>query len=118
MRGAGGVPAQLRDMQPFDSIILNNVPAWDLTEKQMKSLQAYVRDLGCGLVMVGGDTSYGPGGYRSTPVEETLPVSMDIKNMQYMPGGAVVMIMDTAEVANGTELAKSVCSQVVRQTGR
>src|SRR5690606_24846844 len=37
MRGAGGVPTQLRDMQPFDAIILNNVPAWDLSARQMRS---------------------------------------------------------------------------------
>ncbi len=117
MRGAGGVPTQLRDMQPFDAIILNNVPAWDLSEKQMKSLQSYVRDLGCGLVMVGGDNSYGPGGYRSTPVEETLPVTMDIKNMQYLPGGAVAIIMHSFEFPQGTDWAKSICSQVTRQMG-
>jgi len=117
LRGAGGVPTQLREMQPFDAIILNNVPAWDLSEKQMRSLQSYVRDLGCGLVMVGGDSSFGPGGYRSTPVEETLPVAMDIKNMQYLPGGAVAMIMHSCEFPGGNDWAKSVCSQVTRQMG-
>jgi uncharacterized membrane protein len=117
MRGAGGVPSQLRDMQPFDAIILDNVPAWELTEKQMRGLQAYVRDLGCGLVMVGGDASFGPGGYRSTPIEETLPVTMDIKNMQYLPGGAVAMIMHSCEFPQGNDWAKAVCSQVTRQMG-
>jgi uncharacterized membrane protein len=117
VRGAGGMPTQLRDMQPYDAIILGNVPAWDLSSKQMQSLQSYVRDLGCGLVMVGGENSFGPGGYRSTPVEETLPVTMDIKNMQYIPGGAVAMIMHSCEFAGGNDWAKAVCSQVTRQLG-
>ncbi|MBV9864225.1 MAG: VWA domain-containing protein [Abitibacteriaceae bacterium] len=117
LRGAGGVPEQLRAMQPYDAIILSNVPAWDLSTKQMLSLQSYVRDLGCGLIMVGGEYSYGPGGYRSTPVEETLPVTMDIKNMQYIPGGAVALIMHSCEFPAGNDWAKAVCSQVTRQMG-
>ncbi len=120
LRGAGGLPTQLRQMQPYDAIILDNVPAWELSDsegKQMRALQSYVRDLGCGLVMVGGENSYGPGGYRATPVEETLPVTMDIRNMQYMPGGAVAMIMHSMEFANGNDWAKSVCTQVTRQLG-
>jgi uncharacterized membrane protein/Mg-chelatase subunit ChlD len=116
-RGPGGLPSQLRQMQPYDAIILDNVPAWDLSSTQMLSLQSYVRDLGCGLVMIGGESSYGPGGYRATPVEETLPVTMDIRNMQYIPGGAVAMIMHSMEFANGNEWAKSICTQVTRQLG-
>ena len=116
-RGTGGLPAQLRDMQPYDAIILNNVPAWEMSAQQMLSLKSYVRDLGCGLVMVGGENSYGPGGYRETPVEETLPVTMDIKNMQFIPGGAVAMIMHSLEFAQGNDWAKAVCSQVTRQLG-
>lgn len=116
-RGPGGLPADLRGMQPYDAIVLDNVPAWDLSARQMLSLQAYVRDLGCGLVMVGGESSFGPGGYRSTPVEEALPVTMDIKQMQVMPGGAVAMIMHSMEFPQGNDWAKSVCSQVTRQLG-
>lgn len=117
LRGPGGLPPDLRGMQPYDAIVLDNVPAWDLSARQMLSLQSYVRDLGCGLVMVGGENSYGPGGYRSTPVEEALPVTMDIKQMQYIPGGAVAMIMHSMEFPQGNDWAKSVCSQVTRQLG-
>ncbi len=117
MRGPGGLPADLRGMQPYDAIVLDNIPAWELSGTQMLSLQSYVRDLGCGLVMVGGEQSYGPGGYRSTPIEETLPVTMDIKQMQYIPGGAVAMIMHSCEFPSGNDWAKSVCTQVVRQLG-
>jgi uncharacterized membrane protein len=117
LRGPGGLPSDLRGMQPYDAIVLDNVPAWELSARQMLSLQSYVRDLGCGLVMVGGENSYGPGGYRSTPVEEALPVTMDIKQMQYIPGGAVAMIMHSMEFPQGNDWAKSVCSQVTRQLG-
>jgi hypothetical protein len=84
-RGAGGLPSQLREMQAYDAIVLNDVPAWELSPQQMLSLQSYVRDLGCGLVMIGGENSYGPGGLPLDTVEETLPVTMDIRNTQFMP---------------------------------
>ena len=116
-RGAGGLPLDLRGMQAFDSIVLNDVPAWELSTQQMLSLQSYVRDLGGGLVMIGGEGSYGPGGYRQTPVEESLPVTMDIKNTQFMPGGAVAMIMHSMEFPQGNEWGKAVCAQVTRQLG-
>ena len=115
LRGPGGLPGDLRAMQPYDAIVLDDVPAWNLTARQMLSLQSYVRDLGAGLVMVGGDQSFGPGGYRQTPVEEALPVTMDIKQMQYIPGGAVAMIMHSMEFPQGNEWGKSIAAQVVRQ---
>lgn len=114
-RGSGGVPLNLRQMQPFDAIVLDNVAAWEMTPAQMLAIQSYVRDLGCGFVMIGGENAYGPGGYRSTPIEETLPVTMDIRNMQYLPGGAVAMIMHSLEFPDGNKWAKAICSEVTRQ---
>ncbi|HEX8550994.1 MAG TPA: glutamine amidotransferase [Abditibacteriaceae bacterium] len=116
-RGAGGLPQNLREMQPYDAIILNNVAAWEMSAEQMLALQSYVRDFGCGLVMVGGENSFGPGGYRSTPVEASLPVTMDIRNRQYIPGGAVALVMHSLEFPQGNDWAKSVCSEVTRQLG-
>ncbi|HVF85264.1 MAG TPA: VWA domain-containing protein [Abditibacteriaceae bacterium] len=116
-RGAGGLPNNLRAMQAYDAIVLNDVPAWELSTAQMASLQSYVRDLGCGLVMIGGENSFGPGGYRSTPVEESLPVTMDIRNTQFLPGGAVAMVMHSMEFPQGNDWAKAVCAQVTRQMG-
>ncbi len=117
MRGAGGLPNDLRAMQAYDAIVLNDVPAWELSTQQMLGLQSYVRDLGCGLVMIGGENSFGPGGYRSTPVEESLPVTMDIRNTQFLPGGAVAMVMHSMEFPQGNDWAKAVCAQVTRQMG-
>ncbi len=66
-------PAQLAQ---YSSIVLVNVPGRSLNPAQMRSLQSYVRDLGGGLVAIGGPTSFGLGGYYRTPLEETLPVNM------------------------------------------
>ena len=66
-------PAQLAQ---YSSIVLVDVPASTLNPAQMRALQSYVRDLGGGLVAIGGPTSFGLGGYYRTPLEETLPVNM------------------------------------------
>ena len=69
-------------------------PARALTNRQMQTLQTYVRDLGGGLVAVGGPTSYGVGGYYGTPIEDALPVEMQIKDEQRRPSLAIVFSID------------------------
>jgi uncharacterized membrane protein len=116
-RDVSGIPTRLTDFQNFDSVVLSNVPAWDLSLTQMQAIQAAVRDLGIGFVMVGGERSFGPGGYRDTPIEQTLPVRMDIKNQQVMPSGAVAMVMHSCEFPNGNDWAKATCTEVINQLG-
>ena len=58
------------------------------------ALQVYVRDLGRGLVMVGGPRAYGAGGYTETPLEETLPVDMGVRDRQKQPDVALVVVID------------------------
>jgi Ca-activated chloride channel homolog len=57
-------------------------------------LQVYVRDLGKGLVMLGGKHAYGAGGYLNTPIEETLPVYMSVRDKTRNPDVALVAVVD------------------------
>ena len=65
-----------------------------LDDRQLAALQVYVRDLGKGLVMIGGPGSYGAGGYTKTPLEETLPVDMGVRDRQKQPDIALVVVID------------------------
>ena len=58
------------------------------------ALQVYVRDLGKGLVMLGGRDSYGAGGYLDTPIEEALPVYMTVRDRERSPDVAMVAVVD------------------------
>jgi Mg-chelatase subunit ChlD len=69
-------PTNLAAMQESDVLILSNVSADDLSVSQMAAIESYVRDLGKGLVVIGGDHAFGKGGYHDTPLERTLPVEM------------------------------------------
>ncbi|MBZ0290944.1 MAG: glutamine amidotransferase, partial [Anaerolineae bacterium] len=75
-------------------VILANVPATQLSTRRMETLDSYVRDLGGGLVMIGGPDSYGPGGYFQTPLEDTLPVQMQIRDQQRLPQLTIVYLID------------------------
>lgn len=90
----GDMPGNLAQIANYKSVILANVSAIQLSEQRMKVLQSYVRDLGGGLVVIGGPTSYGPGGYFQTPLEETLPVDMRIKDQKRVPSLLMVYVID------------------------
>src|SRR5258708_17927220 len=78
----------------YKSVVLANVSAIDLSDQRMKVLQCYVSDLGGGLVAIGGQNSYGAGGYLQTPLEETLPVDSRIKDQKRLPSLLMVYVID------------------------
>src|SRR5512138_1481838 len=90
----GRLPSDLPGLTQYDSVVLVDVPARMLGSNQMQNLQAYVHDLGGGLVVVGGPTSYGVGGYFHTPLEAALPVEMQIKDEMRRPSLGIVFIID------------------------
>ena len=88
------LPSDLAGLADYDSIVLVDVPRLRLTDKAMAALQVYVRDLGRGLVTIGGPRAYGAGGYTDTPLEETLPVDMGVRDRQKQPDVALVVVID------------------------
>ena len=88
------IPEDLAALADYDSIVLVDVPRLRLSDKQLAALQVYVRDLGRGLVVVGGPKAYGAGGYTDTPLEETLPVDMGVRDRQKQPDVALVVVID------------------------
>jgi len=107
-------PSEITKLQLYDCIVLANVPAGELSEDQMVIIKTCVKDLGTGLIMVGGKDSFGAGGYEDTPVEEALPVSMDIKQKKIVPKGALVLILHTCEFARGNYWAKQVTKAAIK----
>jgi uncharacterized membrane protein len=92
----------------FDAVIVANVEALRLGTAGMRSLEAAVHDAGVGFVMIGGENAYGPGGYRGTPVEELLPVTMEQPQRRVLPNGALCLVLHTCEIAEGNYWAKQI----------
>ncbi len=88
------LPTEFAALATYDSVVLVDVPRIRLSDRQLAALQVYVRDLGRGLVMIGGPDSYGAGGYQKTPLEETLPVDMGVRDRTKQPDVALVVVID------------------------
>jgi uncharacterized membrane protein len=116
--GSGGVggdplPIDLAQLQPYDSVILANVPKEAFTESQHQLLASNCHDMGAGLVMLGGPDSFGAGGWMNTPVEKALPVDMQIKALKVQGIGAMVLIMHASEIAEGNYWQKVVAKAAI-----
>ncbi|MBK1883627.1 VWA domain-containing protein [Luteolibacter pohnpeiensis] len=84
-------PGMLTGMR---AVILNNVLANEIPADFMKSLNFFVREQGGGLLMAGGKHSFGSGGYFHSPIDELLPVSMELKNEHRKLSVALAIVMD------------------------
>lgn len=102
------IPTAIETIQRYDSVILSNVPANEMSLAQMQMIERAVHDLGVGLIMIGGENSFGAGGYMDSPIEKALPVSMDIKQKKVLPNGALVIVLHTCEIADGNAWAREI----------
>lgn len=88
------IPVNLPELAQYDAVILSNVPASDLPPGAMEALPIYVRDLGKGLLMTGGENAFGAGGYLRSPIETALPVYMDVKSRELSANLALIVAVD------------------------
>lgn len=75
-------------------VILNNVPAYKLPPDFLGALDLYVRVQGGGLLMAGGKQSFGSGGYSQSPIDDLLPVSMELRTEHRKLAVAMAIMMD------------------------
>ncbi|MFK7849571.1 MAG: VWA domain-containing protein [Akkermansiaceae bacterium] len=76
------------------AVIFNNVPAHEIPNDFMKSLDFFVREQGGGFLMAGGKRSFGSGGYFQSDIDELLPVSMELKSEHRKLSVALAIVMD------------------------
>ena len=109
--GALGAPADYR------VVILNNVPAAAIPEQFLRALPEFIKE-GGGLVMVGGDRSFGLGGYIGSHIEAQLPVLLVPPHTEKKRlNVAVQLVIDKSRSMaqdNRLEFAKTAALEVVR----
>ena len=60
----------------------------------MKVLSAWIEHLGGGLLLTGGKNSYGTGGYYQSPLEPSLPVSLELRSEHRKLSLALMIVLD------------------------
>ncbi len=89
-------PTRPIDLQPYDAVLLSNVSRGPsgLNTQQDHLLAHYVRDLGGGLIVIGGPDAFGAGNWHGSELEKVLPVDCDINAQRVTPAGAIVIVLD------------------------
>jgi hypothetical protein len=72
---ASSLPADPADYLSTAVIVLDNIPADALSTQQQERLGQYVRDLGGGLIITGGDHAFAAGDYDGSVLESLSPLA-------------------------------------------
>ncbi len=120
LRGANEFPNSLTEISSYDGIILSDVSARALGDTPMLAIREYVEKLGGGLIMIGGPSSFGLGGYLGSPLEEVLPVRLNAPDEEEKQSSALAIVMDRSGSMAGEKLetAKSAAVAAADVLGR
>jgi uncharacterized membrane protein len=75
-------------------VILNNVHAAQLSRTFQEALAFWVKSQGGGLLILGGENSFGSGGYYQSPIDPILPVDLGKQEEERRPPVAVAFVLD------------------------
>lgn len=114
------------ELLQYDSIVLANVPratgeSIDSTEAfsdaQVRMLVRNCEEMGCGLVMLGGDRSFGAGGWSNSELEKAMPVDFQIKNDKIDAVGALALMMHACEMQDGNFWQTQIARKAIEVLG-
>ncbi|MEM9488812.1 MAG: VWA domain-containing protein, partial [Myxococcota bacterium] len=104
VRGPRGLPSAAKELEKYDLVMVSDVPAHFVGMAQMAALERYVRDLGGGLIMAGGEDSFGSGGYQGTRMEKIMPVRFDSEKQREQPNVAIALVVDRSGSMSGPKI--------------
>ncbi len=113
VRTAAKVTPELTYLQRYAAVVIVDTAADSLGPQLMAQLVPYVRDLGHGLAVIGGQNAYSMGGYGQTPLEQVLPVNMNLPKHQNLPTTAVALIIESLEEDTQINISKDAGKGVV-----
>lgn len=85
----------------YDAVILANVARYDISNALDRGIKSYVEGLGGGLWVLGGDHSFGVGGWIGSETATILPVLLDPPATRELPRGALALVMHSCELPEG-----------------
>lgn len=75
-----GYPATMVDLLKYDVVIDSDIIKEAFTPEQLANTVDFVEKFGGGFVMVGGQTSFGAGGYETTVIDKLMPIEIANKS--------------------------------------
>ena len=102
----------------YDAIVLVNMSRAEIDNETDRMLHAYVHDLGGGLMMIGGDKSFGAGGWIDSETSKTLPVKLDPPATRELPRGALALIMHSCEMPQANYWSEQVVVSSIETLSR
>lgn len=105
----GGPPA----LAAWDAIVLAGVPRWSLPDRLDGELTEWVRSGGGGLLMTGGPTGLGAGGWIGSSVADLLPVGLDPPADRQVRRGALAIILHSCEMPKGNVWGRRVAEAAI-----
>ena len=114
LREPSGDAIELADV---DLTMLDDRAAADVPETWQRAIAAAVQQRGMGLVVSGGRSAFGPGGYHDTVIETISPVEYVQKEEKKDPSTTLAVVIDTSGsmVGNRMTLAKEVARLAIRR---
>jgi len=119
----------LAELQRYDSVVLAGAPRTtadetgagaSFSDDQVSMLVRNTREMGCGLVMLGGPDALGAGGWANTELEAAMPVDFQVKSAEVVPVGALAIVLDRSGSMSGEKLhmSKAAAIAAMRSMGR
>jgi Mg-chelatase subunit ChlD len=100
----GGLPQSLEELAGFDAVILDEIPSSKIDLPTQELLEAYVRDLGGGLLHITGHTGLGTFD-RNAPLHRMLPLSSEERVENQVPPVAMILAVDRSGSMEGEKLS-------------
>lgn len=118
--------SSLADLMAYDCVVLANVSRAsdslvgtvdEFSDDQIQQLVRNTEELGCGLLVLGGDRSFGVGGWTGTELEKALPVDLQIDNDKVRATGAIVLVMHASEIGRANFWQQLVVLETIKLLG-
>lgn len=118
--GPQKLPQDPEELARYDLMVVLNVPASALPGGWIAAARQCVEQRGTGLILVGGDQTFTPGGYSKTKLEELLPVAAYSRDDKDKPTLAMAIVIDRSASMleeKRFELAKEATRRAVDRLG-
>lgn len=104
LRKPEGLPDRADDLRELAAVVFSDVAANEFSIPQLEAVRTFVTERGGGLIMLGGERSFGLGGWDASPLGAILPVHGDFDRPEETPRLAMVLAIDRSSSMAGENL--------------